>query len=538
MRFSCARILASIVATFLVVVCLCSNASADCPNYYYNVSNIDFDDFSAMSLESMVDRGRDFVSDISEAKDLLGIVKDGYEANQVMKEFKALDLYDRKTLKNFMQTSKAKTGIGIFDSIPYLLDGFSEGIDISGSIFDYSNGETSGAEAWREVAQSASVIAGDILDAILRVKGDGAAYGVIGAGAAFCGPAAPLCFGVGVVAYHFTKKILVDFAKDQLNDWLSGCFYRDDNGTCRTRIDSDFGVGAFSDFRDSLKDGDWQSASVSALKSAWGGITGGVEVVGEAVKGIGLNLRDSARGTWNSTKSFVISAWDNVKRVPDAISWSWERVTRLGSVVNGKLRTVLENPRSAFRNACAGCSGGGIATALGYLSPSLKLSCKAFGIFDSIVPGEGGVPIEIKGGGGGGDPRIRLGPGLLNTSPKVRASDLDVNVRVKGNVTTIAPSGTNTVTRIGSTGAGSGEVGGRYSTDIGGSVINQGGQLEINPIQGCAVRRNGVCCIEIHRTHCVLQKYTLRKNRYYCAAGYERDGRVCYRYSDKEHSIR
>ena len=138
---------------------------------------------------------------------------------------------------------------------------------------------------------------------------------------------------------------------------------------------------------------------------------------------------------------------------------------------------------------------------------------------------------QVRSGG------VQVGVSVNDNSPDVKANNLETHVRVRGDVITVAPSGSNAVTRIGSTGTGTGEVSGTYITDIDGTIYNKGGILEINPIQGCATRRNGQCCIEIHRSHCVISKYKRSKKSFNCADGYDRDGRYCYLYSDRQHSI-
>ena len=132
---------------------------------------------------------------------------------------------------------------------------------------------------------------------------------------------------------------------------------------------------------------------------------------------------------------------------------------------------------------------------------------------------------------------IRIGRGVNDNSPTLKIRDLDSYTRVEGDVVTVAPSGTDSVTRIGSTGTGTGRAGGTYSTVIDGTVYNRGGTLEINPVQGCATTRNGQCCIEIHRSYCVIDRYKRSKRSSGCASGYERDGRYCYQYADKRHRL-
>ena len=124
---------------------------------------------------------------------------------------------------------------------------------------------------------------------------------------------------------------------------------------------------------------------------------------------------------------------------------------------------------------------------------------------------------------------------------RVRARELDMQIQVGGSVVTTAGGGGDAITRIGSTMQGAGDVGGRYVTGIRGSVYNEGGVLEINPVgRRCEVIRNGRCCVEIHRGRCVLDKYKLSKKKRKkrrCATGYKRFGSWCYEYSDRRHAL-
>ena len=85
---------------------------------------------------------------------------------------------------------------------------------------------------------------------------------------------------------------------------------------------------------------------------------------------------------------------------------------------------------------------------------------------------------------------------------------------------------------------GADEVGGTYVTDIGGSVINRGGVIEINPIgRSCEAVRNGQCCEKIDRGRCVIdiRKRSREKD---CPSGYKRRGKYCYEYADRDHRLR
>ena len=182
---------------------------------------------------------------------------------------------------------------------------------------------------------------------------------------------------------------------------------------------------------------------------------------------------------------------------------------------------------------------------------------------DSIpVPGGsgGGVPVPAvplgrgapvgPGLGGDGDvsgpvvqpPSITATPrtdGIPGESGEIRVrGDLDIHIRVDGSIVTEADSGGEAITRIGSTVQGADEVGGTYVTDIGGSVINRGGVIEINPIgRSCEAVRNGQCCEKIDRGRCVIdiRKRSREKD---CPSGYKRRGKYCYEYADRDHRLR
>jgi hypothetical protein len=139
---------------------------------------------------------------------------------------------------------------------------------------------------------------------------------------------------------------------------------------------------------------------------------------------------------------------------------------------------------------------------------------------------------EITAGG------IRVAPSLAGGG-QVNAGNISTNVHIGGSVTTLAEPGQSASTRIGSTSGttGSQEINGSYTTSIGGSIINQGGTLEINPIQSCSMRRNGQCCMEMHNGYCVISRITLAAMQMRCPSNYEQFGRQCYLYSDKRHRV-
>ena len=127
-----------------------------------------------------------------------------------------------------------------------------------------------------------------------------------------------------------------------------------------------------------------------------------------------------------------------------------------------------------------------------------------------------------------------------SSAHRVTAKDLNLHVRVDGNVSTTARSGDTAITVIGAVTENSGRVGGTHVTRIEGSVYNRGGLLEINPVRGCKVRRDGQCCVEIHRGRCVIDKYRLSKKKRKkrrCADSYRRSGSWCYEYSDRRHRV-
>ena len=103
------------------------------------------------------------------------------------------------------------------------------------------------------------------------------------------------------------------------------------------------------------------------------------------------------------------------------------------------------------------------------------------------------------------------------------SSGNNVSVGINGSVSTIAKSGGQTSTRIGVD----------KSVYVKGDVVNSGGDLAIGG--ACKARRDGQCCIEIHRRYCVLRKVPPdSKGR--CPPRFEHWG-LCYLYSDKKHRI-
>lgn len=122
------------------------------------------------------------------------------------------------------------------------------------------------------------------------------------------------------------------------------------------------------------------------------------------------------------------------------------------------------------------------------------------------------------------------GVNTIARNGNVASSDIGISnggsstVSIGGEVNTIAGRGRDASTTIGV----------NSSVSVRGSVINQGGDLEIGG--ACAARRDGQCCIEIHRNYCVLVKVPTHKG--HCPPRFERWGGLCYLYSDKRHSIR
>ena len=147
----------------------------------------------------------------------------------------------------------------------------------------------------------------------------------------------------------------------------------------------------------------------------------------------------------------------------------------------------------------------------------------------------GGIPVVV-------EPPVAPDFGGDADQIKVRGA-LDIHVRVDGSVMTSAARGGEAVTRIGSTAPGDNDVrGGRYVTDIEGSVINRGGSLEINPIGGsCEAVRNGRCCERVDRGRCVIDVRKPSSDND-CRKGYKlrkRSGKYyCYKYADRDHRLR
>ena len=141
--------------------------------------------------------------------------------------------------------------------------------------------------------------------------------------------------------------------------------------------------------------------------------------------------------------------------------------------------------------------------------------------------GDARTDIGVSSGGDvdayvGGDVTTRSSGGSAETSIGT-TNRSDVDAGVGGDVYTDAGRG-NASTRIGT----------GKDAFIGGDVINLKGDLSVGGV--CVAKRDGRCCIEIHRRLCVISKVPPdSKGR--CPPRYENYG-WCYRYSDKRHQIR
>ncbi len=104
-----------------------------------------------------------------------------------------------------------------------------------------------------------------------------------------------------------------------------------------------------------------------------------------------------------------------------------------------------------------------------------------------------------------------------------RSSGGNVTAQVGGSVTTNANRGSSS-TRIGD-GA---------SAFVRGDVVTRNGDTSVGG--ACVARRNGACCVQVHRNLCVLNVLP-PDNKGRCPPRFERSGGLCYLYSDKEHRI-
>ena len=184
--------------------------------------------------------------------------------------------------------------------------------------------------------------------------------------------------------------------------------------------------------------------------------------------------------------------------------------------------------------------GGGVTTsASGKASASNEIgigdgggraNARIDGGANAIASGSGSASNRV-GVANGGRANARVGGSVnaIGTGSGSASNEIGVSsggsssATVGGSVTSIGSGGGNASTRIG---VGS-------SATVGGSVINKGGDLEIGA--SCAARRNGQCCVQIHRRLCALSVVPTHKGR--CPPRYERWGGLCYLYSDKIHSI-
>jgi hypothetical protein len=122
-----------------------------------------------------------------------------------------------------------------------------------------------------------------------------------------------------------------------------------------------------------------------------------------------------------------------------------------------------------------------------------------------------------------GDDVVTHGAGGNATNRIGTSTGRDVNVAVGGSVTTLGDRCDSTT-----------NIGAGKSAYVGGDVVNLCGSLTIGGL--CVARRDGQCCIEIHRQLCVLHKVP-PDNKGRCPPRFERWGWMCYLYSDKRHSI-
>lgn len=104
-----------------------------------------------------------------------------------------------------------------------------------------------------------------------------------------------------------------------------------------------------------------------------------------------------------------------------------------------------------------------------------------------------------------------------------RSNGGNVTASVRGSVATMSKGG-----------AASTRIGDGASAMVRGDVVNRNGDLSIGG--SCVARRDGACCIQIHRNYCVLQVVP-PNDKGACPPRFERSGALCYLYSDKQHSL-
>lgn len=221
---------------------------------------------------------------------------------------------------------------------------------------------------------------------------------------------------------------------------------------------------------------------------------------------------------------------------------------RLQVDVDGGVSTTAKNDSTAYTGIGVTGGGGGKVTvdvdggvttsATNRASASTEIGYANDGT--ATVRVDGGVNTIAKSGGEasteigtaeGGRVTVSVGDGVTTSatgsgSAKTvvgTSSGGNVNVNVGGSVNTISRGGANTSTNIG---AGK-------SAFVGGDVLNKGGDLSIGG--ACRARRDGQCCIDIHRNLCVLQMTPTHKGN--CPPRFERSGGMCYLYSDKKHRL-
>lgn len=178
----------------------------------------------------------------------------------------------------------------------------------------------------------------------------------------------------------------------------------------------------------------------------------------------------------------------------------------------------------------SGRSGGDAYTAVGVAEgDNVDIEAHVGGDIGTFANNDGSANTQV-GVAAGGEVEAMVGGDIVTNSDGGRANTLigtstgsDVDAMVGGDVFTDAGRG-NATTRIGT----------GKSAYIGGTVINDGGDLSVGGL--CVAERHGRCCIEIHRRLCVYRKVPPdSKGR--CPPGFEKYG-WCYLYSDKAHQIR
>lgn len=268
---------------------------------------------------------------------------------------------------------------------------------------------------------------------------------------------------------------------------------------------------------------DGKSSAITKIGVAEGGDAKINVTIDESVTTIATGRSSASTGIGVSTGGDVNARVDRVTTTATGRSDAAATVGaasgggRADVSVDGGVTTISSDRASAVNEIGIGDGGG-------------RANARVGGGANAIASGSGSASNRV-GVANGGRVNARVGgsvnaiaTGSGSASNEIGASSGgSSSATVGGSVTSIGGGGGNASTRIG--------VG--ASAAVGGSVINKGGDLEIGT--SCAARRNGQCCVQIHRRLCALNVVPTYKGG--CPPRYERWGGLCYLYSDKIHSI-